>query len=272
VSATPFEYLHHLVTVPVVVDGEVETRFVLDTGIGLTLVTEEVGEAIGLTASGSRYTGRRMSGQDLTLPLATVGSLSLGTLTRDQHTVGILDTRFPEELSEIGGFLSLAFFAETPVTVDYPRGEVVLETEESLAARVTTGTALDVRIRRDGPALDLFLPFTIPGRGSIEVEVDMGSDSLILAEQLAGDLGVRLDDPTVRRVDGTDEMGHAYTRYFTSIDGAVHPTGAPELCQVNPDVMLQRIVYDGLVGDAFLRNFVVTYDVGRARMIFAQPA
>jgi hypothetical protein len=34
VSATPFEYVHHLVTVPVVVDGEVETRFVLDTGIG----------------------------------------------------------------------------------------------------------------------------------------------------------------------------------------------------------------------------------------------
>jgi Aspartyl protease len=73
VSATPFNYLHHLVTVPVVVGGEVETRFVLDTGIGLTLVSEEVGEAIGLTASGSHYTGRRMSGQDVSLPLATVG-------------------------------------------------------------------------------------------------------------------------------------------------------------------------------------------------------
>jgi hypothetical protein len=99
----------------------------------------------------------------------------------------------------------------------------------------------------------------------------MGSDSLILDEQVARDVGVRLDHPTVRRVDGTDEMGHAYTRYFTAVDGAVHPTGAPEFCQVNPDVMFQRIVYDGLVGDAFLRNFVVTYDVGRARMIFARP-
>jgi hypothetical protein len=27
-------------------------------------------------------------------------------------------------------------------------------------------------------------------------------------------------------------------------------------------------VYDGLVGDAFLRNHVVTYDLGRSRMIF----
>jgi hypothetical protein len=48
-------------------------------------------------------------------------------------------------------------------------------------------------------------------------------------------------------------------------------TGAPELSQPNPDVMLQHIVYDGLVGDAFLRNFVVTYDVIRGQMIFARP-
>jgi hypothetical protein len=137
--------------------------------------------------------------------------------------------------------------------------------------RVATGTAVDARVRRDGPALDLFLPFTVPGRESIEVEVDMGSDSLILAEEIARDVGVRLDSPNVRRVDGTDEMGHAYTRYFTAIDGAVHPTGAPGLSQVNPDVMVQRIVYDGLVGDAYLRNFVVTYDVGRTRVIFARP-
>jgi hypothetical protein len=46
-----------------------------------------------------------MSGQEVTVPLATVGSLSLGTLTRAEQTVGILDTRgFPEELSELGGF------------------------------------------------------------------------------------------------------------------------------------------------------------------------
>ena len=200
-------------------------------------------------------------------------SLSFGTLTREQHTVGLLDTSgFPAELAAIGGFLSLAFFAETPFTVDYPRGEVVLETAESLAARGTAGTAVDVRVRRDGLAVDLFLPFTVPGRGSIEVEVDMGSDSLILAEQLAPDVGVRLDDHAVRRDEGTDETGHAYTKYFTKIEGAVHPTGAPELSQLNPDVMLQRIVHDGLVGDAFLRTFVVTYDVSRGQMIFARPA
>ena len=33
---TPFEYLHHLVTVPVLLNGQ-ERRFILDSGMGLTL-------------------------------------------------------------------------------------------------------------------------------------------------------------------------------------------------------------------------------------------
>ena len=33
--------------------------------------------------------------------------------------------------------------------------------------------------------------------------------------------------------------------------------------------MFQEIIHDGLIGDRFLRNFIVTYDLPRSRMIFA---
>jgi hypothetical protein len=39
----------------------------------------------------------------------------------------------------------------------------------------------------------------------------------------------------------------------------------------DPPVMFQKITYDGLVGDRFLRNFTTTYDLAAARMIFALP-
>jgi hypothetical protein len=35
--------------------------------------------------------------------------------------------------------------------------------------------------------------------------------------------------------------------------------------------MFQKIIYDGLVGDSFLRSFVVTFDVWNSRMVFARP-
>jgi hypothetical protein len=272
VSATPFRYIHHLVTVPVVVGGTIDGRFVLDSGIGLTLFTESFCDAVGCEPDGSTFTGKRMSGQDVDVPLTSASSLSMGSATQQDVVVGVLDmSGFPEDLDGIDGFLSLAFFESTPFTVDYFRRVVVVESETSLAARVAAGHWVDVRVDHLDQAVVAFLPLTLPGGGPIVVEVDMGSDALILNQSLAPDVGVALDDPAVRRVEGRDETGQVYTRFFDRIQGTIHATDAPEIRQEGPEVMFQEIIYDGLVGDAFLRNFVVTFDVSNERMIFGLP-
>ena len=46
--------------------------------------------------------------------------------------------------------------------------------------------------------------------------------------------------------------------------------GAPKLAQRDPDVMFQKIIYDGLVGHSFLRNFAVTFDLPNGRVVFGQ--
>jgi hypothetical protein len=72
--------------------------------------------------------------------LADGPPITVGPLTREGHVVGVLDTSAcPPPLSRAGGFLSLAFFDETPFTVDYPRGVVILESP-SLAERAARGT------------------------------------------------------------------------------------------------------------------------------------
>lgn len=258
-SEVAFEYLQHLVTVPVTIDG-IATRFVLDSGIGLTLVREELAVSAGLERTGSSFTGRRMSGQAVTLPLVQA-AIVFGGHSLERHEVGLLDMgSFPDALSEIGGFLSLAFFADQPFTVDYGRRVVAFAPAE--------GVSVPVAVERDGPSVTVFMPLTIPGGRSISVEVDMGSDELILDESFATESGAVLGGDGVRRVEGTDETGHAYTRTFTRLSGRIHPTAAPGLAQDDPDVMFQRIIHDGLLGDAFLRGHVVTFDVAEERMVF----
>jgi hypothetical protein len=270
-SGTPFDYLRHLVTVPVVVNGSTEARFVLDSGIGLTIVSESLAEATGSALTGCSYVGTRMSGQSVTIPVGTVSSLPIGAMQRDELEVGVLDmSAFPPEFDGIGGFIALGFFRGRPFTLDYPRQTLVLETEETLLERAASGTPLDVRIERDEHSITAFLPLTIPGGKSVSVEVDMGSDSLILDVSLAAEVGVELDDPNVRRVEGVDETGHRFTRYFTRIEGEIHPTDAPDFVQQNPDLMFQEIIYDGLLGHSFLRNFIVTYDLHDSRLILAR--
>jgi hypothetical protein len=267
VSEVSFNYLQHLVTVPVSVNG-IESRFILDSGIGLTLLRCERAESTGVRPTGASFTGRRMSGQSVTIPLGEIPTMTFAGSTCELVEVGIFDmSSFPPELAGIGGFLSLAFFADRPLTVDYGRGVVIVETRETLAARYADGVPVSVDVRRDGPSVTMFMPLTIPGGRSISVEIDMGSDELILDERLAEETGASLDGDGVRRVEGTDETGRAYTRRFTRLAGRIHPTTAAHLAQDDPDVMFQRIIHDGLVGHAFLRQHVVTFDVSGAAIV-----
>jgi hypothetical protein len=262
VNRVPFEYFEHLPTVPVTVAGR-ERRFVLDTGIGLTILSSALAASIGCDPDGSTYTGRRMSGQEVDVPLASLAELEFGGHVRRDLTVGIFD------MGDIDGFFSIGFFDTVPLTFDYRDSAIVVEDAGSFERRLADGVATAVHPKRDGPTLDVFLDLTIPSGRSISVLVDTGSDSLILDQGLAPDVGVALDDPSVRAVEGEDETGHGYTRYFTKVSGAICVTGAPSVRQEDPETMFQKIIYDGLIGDSFLKNFAVTYDLQNERMVFS---
>ena len=140
----PFEYLEHFVAAPVTAGGR-ETRFVFDSGIGPTLLSEKLAAELGCVPTGASFTGRRMSGQRVTVPLATLDSLAVAGYRRDGLTVGVFDMSAFRGFDGIGGFLSLDFFRETPVTVDYGTQQLLVGERSSApgspCAWSTTGRA-----------------------------------------------------------------------------------------------------------------------------------
>ena len=270
-STVPFRYLMHLLTVPVSV-GDTETRFIFDTGIGVNLVSDSLARAVGAAPSGSVFTGRRMSGQEVTAPMSSLASVRLGERRSRDVPAAIFDMGAMAGLDGIGGFLSLQYFRSTPVTIDYPAQVLVLEDDQSLARRAESGFPVSVQVKHDGPSTDVHLAVRLPGGRVISAEVDAGSDQLILNQALAAEAGVDLAAEGVRTVEGHDETGHSFARSFTTLPGDLTLAAAPLIRQANPDVMFQEIIYDGLIGDRFLRNFTVTYDLPRSRMIFALPS
>lgn len=258
---TPFECLGHFVVVSVQLAG-IERRFILDSGIGLTVVRASIDDCV---PTGSTFMGKRMSGQEVPVPLATVPSLAFSGIEDRDAEVGLLDMGgFPEVFAEIDGFLSLAFLRRQPFTIDYRRRTVRDGTD-------AVGTLVPIRVRVDGPAVTAFMALTIPGGRTIEVELDMGSDTLILDQRLAPEAGVRLDAAEVRREEGVDETGNRYVRSFARLEGPVYPADTPDLAQQDPEVMFQPIIYDGLLGHDFLNRHTVTWDLPRSE-IRLQPA
>lgn len=241
------------------VNGE-EAPFVFDSGIGVTLLSAAFAERAGVTVSGTTFTGRRMSGQEVSVPLGVASAIEVGAFRRDDATVGVRDLgAMPPELAGLGGFLSLDAFGEA-VTVDYSRRE--------LQAESVAGVEVPLELRRDGPSLDAYMTLTLPSGADILAEVDMGSDALVLDERLSEDVGVDLSDPTLERREGVDETGNPFVRTFAVAHGSVQPRGAPALAQPDPPVMFQSIIHDGLVGHAFLSRFpAVTWDLVGSRLI-----
>ena len=256
--------------VPVTAGG-IEASFILDTGAGLNLISDRLAAQVGCEPDGSTYTARRMSGQPLTISLGSLGSLRLAEHTASDITVGIFDFPALAGFDGIEGMLSLSYFRSVPVTIDYQAGLVVVEDQASLRRRLDVGTPVTVQVDYDGDSTELMLGIDLPGGRGITVEVDTGSETLVLDESLAADAGIGLRDESTTKFESKDETGYDFVRYFATMGGNISVTGAPEIRMADPAVMFQKIIYDGLIGDKFLRNFTTTYDLVNSRMIFAVP-
>ena len=265
------EIAGHMVHVPVQVGDRIQSRFIIDTGIGLNLMSSKLAERAGVHLTGEVHMGKRMSGQEVSVPLGEVPVLAVGTCRRERLLVGVFDLDLPAQMTVIEGFLSPVFFEGIPFTICRQARHVALEGEESMGARLRDGIEVPVKVNRVGPSVSLFVDLRLPSGTEVSAEVDTGSDALILDTRLMASLGMAPGGVGVERRDGTDETGHTYVRYLTRVQGSVSLCDAPGIAQSDLDVMFQNIIYDGLLGDQFLKAYDVTYDVAKSRVVFATP-
>lgn len=262
----------HLARVPVRLGDSIETHFVLDTGIGLNLISSALATRLGVLPTGETHTGRRMSGQAISVPLASIPRLSMGSYEREDVPAGILNIGDLSSKFGVEGFLSLQFFDTAAFTIGGPGRTLSVLPRREASGPLPGAVDVPLRIDREGAAVTAFIDLRLPNGRRVHAEIDSGSDSLILNQRFLSELGLHVGAPDVRTVHGTDETGHAYTRHFAPIQGPVALWEAPSVSQCDVDGMFQEIIYDGLLGDAFLRSYDVTYDIPRSRASFARSA
>jgi hypothetical protein len=260
-SVVPYQQVEHLVRIEATL-GTQACRFLVDSGIGLTIVATTTADAVGAKPVDQTFTGRRMSGQEVVVPLVRLPSLDAGGRRFDDHLAGVLDMGDVTGEEGFDGILGLDLFADLCVTVD-----PVDRTISLMDAAPPEGLVVPVEVERDGPSVAMYTRLELPSGRVVRVEVDTGSGSLILDDSLMADCGITPDSPAVNAQTGTDETGHDYIRRFVTISGSVRVPGLPETTHDRPRVQFQRIMYDGLVGTAFLNRFRHTFDVSGERIV-----
>lgn len=267
----PFSYVEqNFIVIPVKINDAIAGKFVLDTGIGVSLISKSLCDQLKCKIK-SNHTGKRMSGQELTLPISEVKSLSFGNIRQTEMPVGVFDMEQLMPGTGVDGFLSIGFFKNHAFTVDYKNKVLTIETDSTLEKVKSAGVTVPIQIDHQGVSTSIHMPLILPNGKQISAEVDTGSQALILDEKFMAALGIKGTDSSVRQKEGKDETGHAFNRYFTTLNRAVHLPDHPEMKVESINVMFQKIIYDGLVGHFFLREFTVTYNLKKSEMIFRKP-
>jgi predicted aspartyl protease len=250
-----FDRFNHAVRVPVQVGGS-RYRFLVDTGIGITVVSSAVATRDDVRPTGDSMTGRRMSGQEIQAPLVLLSSLRLGDYTAEDHLAAVADLG-----DEFDGIIGPSFYAGHALTVDPAAMTVAFVDVATVGA-----PEVPMQVRREEFTVAAFVSLVLPSGRQVSVEVDTGSDNLILDTRFAADCGIDLNAPEVTTKTGTDETGHFWTRHWVTIDGSVHLSEAPRTAQQSPRVQFQDIIYDGLLGTDYLDRYRYTMDFDQARM------
>jgi hypothetical protein len=224
--------------------------FLLDTGGGVTLLTEDFSRDIDCKFWG-RTTGYNMFGKRSDGPHCDNVQIKAGDVVLTPVNVGKIDfgDQFAGDKSP-DGLLSLDAFDGKAITFDQKAGTLTVETSRSLPRRIKGMKELPFRISRECSARCLSAFLGIPTQGGM---------TWLILDSGAG--GVSLIARDYATFFGLDPNGKEQRLKYEAAPGV--PIDSP--------VVVTDMIMDGNLGQPFMSQYVITFDLANGRLWLAKP-
>jgi hypothetical protein len=235
-------YLLRQETLDATVSG-VPGTYLFDTGEGVTAISSDVASRIGCRPWG-RITGFRMTGERGGNPHCDNVAFTAAGLKFNVPSAIALDIMkfIGPGVPKVDGAIGLDAFAGRTITI-IPRSCIIVESKQSLVARIAGTKALPVRLVRDAEGVSLTVDAAVPTRdGMAWFELDSGDGGdFVVANYIAPLIGLPEDLSTAR--------------YFTfKLANGIAVSGP---------VRTRDLILDGDIGARFLNNWDLTLDLAR---------
>ena len=219
--------------------------FLLDTGGGNTLLTEAFSKGIECEFWG-RTTGFNMFGKKSEGPHCDNVQIMAGDASLTPVNIGKIDFegQFPGDVAP-DGLLSLDAFDGKAITLDQKAGTLTIETPKSLLTRTKTMREVPFRISRECSArcLSVFLGVPTP-KGMTWLILDSGAG------------GVSLISKDHAALFGLDPNAKEQRLKFEAAPGV--PIDSP--------VLVTDMIMDGNLGQPFMSQYVMTFDLAHGHL------
>ena len=223
--------------------------FLLDTGGGITLLTDDYSKGIACKFWG-RTTGYNMFGKRSDGPHCDNVQIEAGTVALTPVNVGHIDFggQFPGDKAP-DGLLSLDAFDGKAITLDQVAGTLTIETPSSLAKRRKAMKELPLRISRECSSRCLSVFVGVPtAEGMTWLILDSGAG------------GVSLIAKDYAKVFGLDANVRDQRLNYEIAPGVM----------VDSPVMVTDMIMDGNLGQPFMSQYVMTLDLAHGRLWVAK--
>jgi hypothetical protein len=214
--------------------------FLLDTGGGITLLSEEFSEGLNCKFWG-RTTGYNMFGFRGDGPHCDSVQIYAGNVALTPVNVGKINfgDRFPGDKAP-DGLLSLDAFDGKAITLDQFAQTLTIETSASLSKRIKDMKEFPVRVAREcsGRCLSVFIGVRTP-EGMTWLTLDSGAGGVsLIAKDYAAAFGL---DPEVKG-----------QKLKYEISKGVY---------IDSPVMVTDMIMDGNLGQPFMSQYIITIDL-----------
>lgn len=268
-TVLPMRLYNNHIFVDVGVDGKGPFPFLVDTG-GHDIVTPQTAAALALDAKGAATSGGGGE-KTATGSYTRIKSLQMGKARLDDQTVMVLDFS-PKDVEgfQVGGMLGFEVFQRLVVRIDYAAGTFTLIDPKRFDAR-DAGKALPFVLYDHMPQLE----GTFAGIPAL-FDIDTGSRAEVtMARPFVEKHRLRERFPQgVVTVDGWGVGGpvrsHVIRSPSLALGGMSVDNVTASLATQDKGVFTDE-QFDGNIGSAWLKRFVVTFDYSR-RTMYLDPA
>ena len=253
--AVPLTPMEHLLAVEARVNGRGPYRFVVDSGAaGLLRVSPELAKTLGLEEIGIARTSDPSGRNPREVSIVRVDSVEIGGATFSGVDASVSAGAGPGQQD---GVIGLGLFAGLTVTLDYPKSELRLSREPLPVPAAGAGTNSHVvafTTERGVPQIDV-----VAANVTIKADVDTGSPAL-LSVSPSMNLPLRGEPRIVgkgRTVSNEFDIRAADLNGELRIAGWSYP---------NPTIDIVDLFPVANIGERFLRQYVVTFDLPNKRL------
>jgi predicted aspartyl protease len=113
------------ILVPVVLNGFLEARVLVDTGAGITILSKELARKLPLEGEAGNSITLKTMATDIQAQLATLSSIQVGNLIRNNLRVAITDLPLGEKI-KFDGILGMDFMTDYKIQIDNENNRILL--------------------------------------------------------------------------------------------------------------------------------------------------